>query len=190
MITTRFAFLAVLLVGLLAAGVALAENIEKSPGYFDLEWIQIPDDAEEIQDIDLKAALKGLAADAKDSGDDEFAQLLGLIKSVRVKGYSVDRHSAKETEGYIEKTRNMLEDKGWERMIYVKSEEETVTVSTKSVDGKMVGVTAVVYEPDEEVVFVNVVGQLDLGTLLGLAHNFDEEDFEEVLGEFKDYDDD
>ena len=179
--TTRIAFLAVMLVGLLAVGVAFAEKISKSPGYFDLEWIQIPDDAEEVQDIDLKAALKGLAADAKESGDDEFAQLLGLIKSVRVKGYSVDKYSVKETEDYVKKSRNMLEDQGWERMIYVKDDEETVTVSTKSVGDDMVGLMVVAYEPGEEASFVNVVGDLDLAYLIGLAGKLHGENLEAFL---------
>lgn len=190
MSATRVVFTAILLVGLLTGGLVFAEKVEKSPGYFDLNWIKIPDGADEIQDIDLKAALKGLAAEARESGDDEFAELLSLVKSVRVKGFSLDKDSAKETEQSVQKVQNMLKDQGWDSMIYLKDDGEIVNVTTKSVDGKMVGVTAVVYEPGDAVVFVNVVGNLNLGTLLNLAHNFDEDDFVDVLGDFQNYDDD
>ena len=52
---------------LICAGTALAEKLEDMPGYIDLEWISIPDDADEIHDIDLGPVLLGIAAD-KDDG--------------------------------------------------------------------------------------------------------------------------
>mgnify|MGYP001438349794 FL=1 len=50
------------LVFLLAAGSALAAE----PGYVDLEWIVIPEDADEIQDIDLGPILMSMASDAEE----------------------------------------------------------------------------------------------------------------------------
>ena len=47
-----------------AAGAAQAADLEQEPGYVDLEWVAIPDDAEEIQDIDLTPMLLSMAKDS------------------------------------------------------------------------------------------------------------------------------
>ena len=48
----------------------------------------------------------------------------------------------------------------------------------------MVGIVVVAYEPGDGAVFVNVVGDLDLATLLGLAGEFDFDDLDDYLEEF------
>jgi hypothetical protein len=165
---------------LLAALPSLAGDLEKEPGYIDLEWIQIPDDAEEIQDIDLGPALISAAADAEKRGDAELYKAFSMIKSVRVKAFSMDEESA-EVDKAVDKITDLLEDRDWKRLIYVKDDEEIVTVSTKSVDDEMVGLMVVAYVPGEEVSFVNVVGHLDLAYLLGMAGKLHGENLEEFL---------
>ena len=54
--TLRVALVTTLILGL-AAGSAAALKLEDAPGYVDLEWIEIPDTADEIQDIDLSPVL-------------------------------------------------------------------------------------------------------------------------------------
>ena len=78
---------AVLLVAALVT-ISLAD-VTREPGYFDLEWIEIPADAEEIQDIDLTAVLSEVAADARAEGDKDLADVLAMVRSVRVKGFSM-----------------------------------------------------------------------------------------------------
>ena len=63
----------------------------KEPGYVDLEWIRIPDDADEIKDIDLSPMLMSFAQDAKENGDDALVQALAMVRSLRVKAFSADR---------------------------------------------------------------------------------------------------
>mgnify|MGYP000337881574 CR=1 FL=1 len=63
---------------LMAALPTLADNIKNDPGYIDLSWIEIPDDADEIQDIDLTSMLDDLADDAREDGEDDLADLITL----------------------------------------------------------------------------------------------------------------
>lgn len=170
---------------LVVAQIAVADDIRKDPGYFDLEWISIPEHADEIQDIDLRAVLLSLIQEAEESGDDAFAKALSMVRSVRVKSFSLEDEDT-EVARAVEKVAKQLTKDGWTRLIYVKDDEETVTVSTRSVSERMVGLMLVAYEPGDSVAFVNVVGDLDLGTLLGLAKEFDSDSLDDLLDELDD----
>lgn len=175
----------VLLTTALVAGQALAEDLQGTPGYVDLEWIDIPDDAEEIQDIDLGVVLLGIAADAEENRDEALLQALSMIKSIRVKSWSMDGEDETARRS-VDKITQRLEDDDWKRLIYVKDDAETVTVSTRHQGQEMVGLMLVTYEPGDMVTFVNVVGDLDLGKLFKLVKNFDEDSLEDILDELDD----
>ncbi len=165
---------------LMALSAVAAASIANDPGYFDLEWIEIPDDAEEVQDIDLSAMLTEVAAKARNEGDDELARALAMVRSVRVKAFSLE-YKDRETEAMVDRVTDELKEGGWNRLIYVKDGDEMVTVSSMHVDGNMVGLVVVAYEPGDGVVFANVVGDLDLATLMGLAGEFDLDDIDEYM---------
>ena len=152
------------------------------PGYVDLQWIEIPDSASEVQDIDLDSILKSMAKDARENGEDELAQILTMVHSLRVKGYSVDKDSGGEARRAVEKIMGQLKKDGWNRLIYIKDDNETVSVSTMYQGDDLVGLMVVTFEPDDSVLFANVVGDLNLGALMKLAANMDSGDLEDLLG--------
>lgn len=160
---TLTAVLAVLL-----AVPALAEDITKLPGYVDLDWISIPSGATEIQDIRLDPLLAGLAAGGSDT-DPALNQALAMVKSVRVKSFSLAGVDEASVAVDVKKLQDRLAKNTWQRLIYVKEGEETVTVSTLNHAGKLAGLMVLTYEPGDSATFINVVGDLDLTTLLRLA---------------------
>lgn len=162
---------------------ASAGSVKDLPGYIDLSWIEIPADAEEIQDIDLGSVLLGVAADAEEAGDNELAQALAMVKSIRVKAFSTENIDPDKIDQMVKKVQSELKKNDWERLVYMKDNDETLTVSTKYKDGNMVGLMVVAAEVGDEVAFVNVVGDLDLATLMRLGLNFDDLDLDELLKE-------
>ncbi len=169
---------------LLAGLPVLAENLADTPGYIDLEWIDIPEDAAEVQDINLDVVLLSIAADAEENQDEALMQALQMIKSIRVKSWSLDGEDPTATKA-MDKIAKKLKQDDWKRLIYVKSDEETVTVSTRHVDGDMVGLMLVVFEAGDNVSFVNVVGDLNLATLMKLVKEFDDASIEDMLEELE-----
>lgn len=169
---------------LLGANAGFAGDFKDNPGYMDLEWIDIPSGADEVRDIDLSTMLLSVAADAQNKGYDEIAEALGLIESIRVKSFSLTENDTRKTEKIVEKIVKKLEDGDWNRLIYVKDKGEMVTVSTKdSKDGTMAGIMLVAFEPDNEVTFANIVGDLNLTTLFRLISLMDSEEFEDIVGD-------
>ena len=181
--TLRTISLMTLTLSLLGAGLALGVELEKEPGYIDLEWIDIPEDASEIQDIDLGPILGDLAKDAREKGDDALFQALGMVHSIRVKSFSIEDGGDGAANQAVEKIAVQLKDEDWKRLIYMKDGDETVSVNTKYSGEDMVGLMIVTYEPDDSVAFVNVVGDLDLGTLISLAKKMDHDSIEDMLEE-------
>jgi hypothetical protein len=179
--TLRTTSLMTLMLCLLVAGSVLAKNVEKEVGYIDLEWIEIPEDASEIQDIDLGPILGDLAKDAQDKGDDALFRALGMVHSIRVKSYSVEEGGGEAASSAVAKIAAQLKEDDWKRLIYMKDGDETVSVNTKYNGEDLVGLMIVTYEPDDSVAFVNVVGDLDLGTLLSLAKDIDHDSIEDML---------
>lgn len=181
--TVNAALLGVLL--LAAAAGAAAQDLAKEPGYVDLEWIAIPDQAREIKDIDLSPMLLSFARDARENGDDALVQALGMVRSLRVKAFSLEPGLDAEVAATVEKVTARLKKDKWQRLVYVKSDDETVSISTRYADDRLVGLMLVVFEPGDSAAFVNVVGDLDLGTLLRLAGEIDGDNLETMLEELE-----
>jgi len=179
--TPRPFLLTALMICLLYTGGALAGNVADEPGYMDLEWIVIPDDASEIQDIDLGPILGGISADAKEKGDDALVQVLAMIRSIRVKSYSIEGGGNESAKKSVDKVTAMMEADDWKRLIYMKDGDETVSINTKYEGPDLVGLMVVNFEPDDSVVFVNVVGDLDLATLIGLAKQIDHDSIGDLM---------
>jgi len=179
--TLRTTSLMTLMLCLLSAGLTLAQDLEKEVGFIDLEWITIPEEATEIQDIDLGPILGDLAKDAREKGDDALFQALGMVRSIRVKSFSVDEGGDQAAREAVDKIAAQLKKDDWKRLIYMKDGDETVSVNTKYDGEDLVGLMIVTFEPGDSVAFVNVVGDLDLGTLISLAKEMDHDSIEDML---------
>ena len=176
-ITSLFAITACLM---FSAG-ALAGSLDEEVGYIDLEWITIPDDATEYQDIDLGPILGDIAKDAGEKGDDALVQALAMVRSIRVKAFSIDNGGGKEAENAVNKITAKLEQEGWKSLIKIKDGDEILMVKLKYDGEDLAGLMILTYEPDDSVAFVNVVGDLDLGVLLGLAKQIDHDSIEDMI---------
>jgi hypothetical protein len=171
---------------ILTASLAMAGDVKDEKGYMDLEWIDIPDDASEVQDIDLTAILKSVAKDAAENGDEDLAQVLTMIRSIRVKGFGLDGHDNPEVEKAVDKISKEMKKNGWKRMVYLKDDDEILSVNTMYDGEDLVGLMVMAYEPGEEVMFANVVGDLDLGTIMGLVGGMDGKGLESLFEELED----
>lgn len=163
------------------SGSALAASGSDEPGYIDLSFIDIPDDAETIQDINLGPVLKDVRREARENDDMAIAELLSMVHSLRLRAFSVDENTVKMARQAVEKVSARLKKDDWDSLMKFKDEGELTTISIKYHDDNMVGLMIVVFDPDDEVLFVNVVGDLDLGKLMKLAGELDGEDLEKYL---------
>lgn len=164
------------------SGLALAMD---APGYLDLDFIDIPLNAEEFQDINLGPVLKDVVRDAKANQDLEIAELLSMVHNLRMVSFSLDDAQAnKEAADAVIKLTKKLKKEDWDRLISLKDGEEITRIHTRYHDNNMVGLSVIVFTPHEEALFVNVQGDLDLGKIMRLAGQLDEEELEAYLEKF------
>jgi len=175
-ITLVFLILSLLLV----AGSAVAKK-SSPPGYIDLDFIDIPDDAAQIQDIDLGPVLKEVVREARANDDLEIAELLTMVHSLRLRAFSVDENSVAMARKAVDDISNRLKGDDWDTLMKFKDEGELTTINIKYHNDNMVGLMIMVFDPEDEVLFVNVVGDLELGKLMKLASNLDTDDLERYL---------
>jgi hypothetical protein len=179
--------LTLLMLSLLGA-VAQARDTEvaKLPGYVDLEDIRIPADAEEIRDIDLGPPLLKMAAEADTSRQSALTRVLSRLQLIRVKSFSFLPDDADEVRSHVRKIEDRLEKDDWSRLIRVRDEEDSVTLSLKYDQNHIVGLMLVAFSPeDEEVTFLNVVGDLDLASLAGLTAELSDVDLDDFFEELE-----
>lgn len=160
-----FGVFALLLMAVTAA--AQDRQLSKHPGYIDLDDIRIPDDAEEVTEIDLGQGLLRLMTlftddeEAKEVGDE-----LSRLFSIRVKSFTLDDDAELvHMRSLMEKKEKELDKNDWERLVRTKSKNELSIISIKVVKEKTVGLFIMSLDADGSVSFVNIVGGVNLTTL-------------------------
>jgi hypothetical protein len=168
-----------------AARAAAADDPRSLPGYIDLDWVRIPAGASEIQDVTLDPVLAGLAARSDGASGEALNRALAMVKSVRLKSFSLGGgREENAVAADVKKLQERLEKDKWQRLVYVKDGDETLTISTLYRGELMVGLLLLSYEPGHSATFVNVCGDLDLATLLQLAGQMHGEQLEGLMKGF------
>ena len=163
---------AVLLIILFAGMNVYAQEIDitKHPGYIDLEKIKIPESAGEITDICLGPALLRMFKSFDD--DDEVANKINGLLSIRVKSFEINDEVTKQIEPIIDDIQAKLEKEKWEQLVRVKDRDERTIISMKYEKNKPVGLLIMSYKPNDEVTFANIVGHIDIEEISKLGLGF------------------
>lgn len=159
-----YTIIAILL--MLSVPVHAAGDLKKLPGYFNIEKLEPPKNAEEITEVDLgPEVLKGaLGVDALE--DPELVKMLEGIESVRVRTYTcVSEDDVGNARTAVERMEDDLAKSGWSRIVRSRSDSELTNISLRFENGLMVGIVVLSVD-DTDVSLINVAGKLDLGSIL------------------------
>lgn len=164
---TLFVILAVATVG----GAATQAEIEGHPGYFALEELGLLDrEAIEI-DVNLSGAMLRLVSGATEEGDPEFSSLMSGLLRIRVLvGRPSDADSASIASA-LDDAASRLEADGWQAIVKIRDGYENIRLLVRDSGETIEGLTVLMGDGDEEVVLVNIVGEIDpeaLGRLGGV----------------------
>lgn len=154
--------------------VAASEASEQSralAGYVDLDLKTLLGPTKPNVAVLLEGPMIQIAASAAASAGSPISGLLDQLKLVRVQVYESLPESASKQD-VSERVAPMVEGlkgQGWTPAVSVPEEDESVEVLVKISEDKILGVVVLVVSSDE-VVFVNIAGELDpkaLGGTLG-----------------------
>lgn len=156
-------------IAMVVAGSTLAgSDVTKLPGYVDFDTDAILGDTEATVEINLSEAMLKFVAGAANLADQEFAETLRGIVDMRIKVYELDPTDAERLQPKIDDLVEWFDENQWSRIIHVKEEDETVNIYSR-LNGDIMSGLALVVASESELVFINIVGEIDparLGALL------------------------
>jgi len=159
---------------LLSAVPGLAQSVESLPGYFAIEDLGVFADGELEVDIDLRGAMAKIVAAAAANEDPQFSAAMEKIQRIRVQVGSVAGRDASGVRAAIDGAVKELEGSGWYRTVTVRDEEEAVYVLALESGGLLRGLSVLVDDGEEEVVLVNIAGDMDPEVIGSLISNIDQ----------------
>ena len=140
------------------------------PGQVDFGAFSPPEAGGQFVEVTLPGSLISMAARLVEKQQPEVAQLLGGLHLVHVNVIGLDDSNRQEMEKRTERIRRELDSKGWERIVAVHQQEQTVSVYLKTANKDSVqGLVVMVVDAQKQAVLVNVVGDIrpDQLALLG-----------------------
>ena len=149
------------------------EEVRKHPGYVDFEGIEIPVDAEETVEVYVSGPLLKLVATATRREDPDLSSLLSKLLLVKVYTFSIDSDLAENLKPKIRKIESNLKDQKWERIVKVKDRFELTHVYMKMNRDEIIGLVVMSIDREDEAVFVNIVGEIDMDAIGKLGRKFD-----------------
>ena len=154
-------------------------------GYYPIEEMGIFADGDLEVDVDLSGAMLRVAAGAMENQDERLAELVANLERVRVQVGAPSGLDAATVAQKIAAAQATLENAGWQKILSVEESDEQVYLYALESAGNIVGLTVFVSEGSEEVVVVNIVGDIDPETLGRLLANLDGFDLDEIMEGFE-----
>ena len=158
------------------------EDYTKHPGYVDFNLIEIFGDTEAKVEVSLKQPMLKLVSEFTKNEDPELFNILGKLAVVRVFVFEADDKFTDKFDNQSSKTIKMLDNKGWERVVRVREDNEHVYVYLKpSTKYDFIeGIVVLAIEDGDEAVFVNIAGEIHPDDVSTLGHHFGIDDLDGI----------
>jgi len=160
---------------LIVSTVAMG-GVEQHPGYVDFAKFGLGANEEATVEINLRGPMLRLAASASDDDDPELGRMLAGLEGIFVRTYELDDKSPAGFEKAIAAISQHLQQAGWETIVKVRERDERAHIAIKLDGEKIVGMTVLAMDEndtDNEVVFINIVGTIDLSQVGSMGRHFD-----------------
>jgi hypothetical protein len=149
--------------GLLCAVIAMPvlaqeDELRKLDGYIDFGDLSSTYGEPSIQ-ISIGGALLQFAGLMTENSDPEASSVMSGLKGVRVLGYPIDDDQEVARQKFSE-VKSTLKSKGWEPVVQINEHDEQVLIYMKLENDVMDGMTVMTVDT-EEVMFINIIGQID-----------------------------
>jgi hypothetical protein len=142
---------------------------ERSPGYVDgsaLTKLAAPE--AELVEITLRQPLLKALRKAFSKTDRAMAALVDSVHSIDAIVATIAENDLRRAEDEIDRLAQSLESEGWERLGRVRRSGQKITVLIHTDDDQIDGLVVFILQlfgNDTRLVFTNIAGPMDLGTL-------------------------
>jgi hypothetical protein len=159
----------------LASVAARAEE----PGFVDFGTLN-PTGENQFVEVNIKSNLIAMVAALTKKTEPEVTQVIEGLKAIRVNVLGLNKENRDDLKKRITDIREKLDKSGWERIVTAIEKNQDVGVFLKTKDAKTVeGVCVTVVEKDQ-VVLVNVVGDIQPEKLAVVGERFNVEPLKHI----------
>lgn len=145
--------------------------LRDQPGFLDLATIDGWFNREAKIEVNVSGALLGLIQGATQNEEPELSSMLGRLKGLYVRGYSVEPGEVRSIADRTGALARSLSSRGWETVVRVREDDERIDVYLRTVQDRIAGLVVMVVGEDETM-FVNIVGEIDPSELGRLGSRF------------------
>jgi len=156
------------------SGLAAAQAGAGHPGYFPIEEMGVFAEGDLEVDINLEGAMLEVAAGAMDQESPDLAEMVSQLERVRVQVGAPEGVDEAAVTANFDDAVSRLEASDWKRIVSVEEEDEQVYIYAREIEGAIAGLTVLVNDSGEEIVVVNIVGNIDPRVLGRLIATMDE----------------
>lgn len=150
-----------------------ATDVKKHPGYVDFTALGLPDPSEASVEVNLKGSLLRLAGLAASEDEPEVASLIQNLELIRILVYPLRDLGLTGVTDKAAELAKRLERDGWETLVRVRERDDNAYIAVKLDGDVVVGLTVLAAERDEEIVFVNIAGMIDMNEIWRLGRGLD-----------------
>jgi hypothetical protein len=159
---------------LLGASMSIqaSDSLSAQPGYVDFGDLSAISANEPAVEISLGGALLRFLAAAIANEDQELADTLGKLRSIRISVFELQPEDLTDATARAIAISKQLEADGWEGAVVVNSKDSLIRMYMKTHKDRVAGMTVMVIEPESDAVFINIVGEIDPAQLGRITNNF------------------
>jgi hypothetical protein len=177
-----------LTIAVLAAGVGINVLAGPSPGQVDFGKFTPPGDGGQFVEIQVNSNLLSLAAQLVEKQQPDAAKILHNVQLVHVNVVGLTDENRDELEKRVQQIRQDLDAQGWDHNVAVQDKDgQDVGIFTKTRGGEaLAGLVVTVIEPKEQVVLINIVGDIRPDQIAALGEKLNIKPLKDIGATLKD----
>jgi hypothetical protein len=141
-------------------------------GYVALEELSLFKDVETTLEVQIGESMIGLVASTAEKESPEFARVLRKLKQLRSFSFDLSATPRNKIEQYLEQLSTKLLNERWEVVYRLREPEHIANIYMKTVDGNVAGMTLYSIDQSEQIIVINLVGNISLEEISDLAARF------------------
>jgi len=166
-------------------------SFKDDPGYVDFEALGLVNQDEVNLRVSLYGPILRLVAEATRQDEPGFSDVLDKLRAIRADLYDVAPERRQELRRRTTETARMLERRGWQTVVEVRSKTGDLSyIQTRSDGSAISGLSVMFIEPDGSAGFINIVGDVSPEELGRLGRTFHIEPLERMESEIDQKDQD
>jgi hypothetical protein len=150
------------------------KDYTSEPGYFDFGDLSKFETGEGVTEVFLESNILKMVAAATEEEEPDLSSMLNGLKLIKVNVFDVSNKNESGIMERINETDKKLMSQKWDRIVRSRGGDETVNVYIKtSGNSNILGLVVTTLDKEDQAVFVNIVGTIDLKKIGKLGAKFD-----------------